>query len=232
MLCLDQTSKKFLDNLNVDHHNLDQCRYIWRKIVLQCVLDPSIASPGAKWLVSYAQHLPRSNLQHAKNFYVALNLLLYGYGTEIFRETISIDVFKTLDYIGHLFEEKGNQSKQFSPKHKMAQVWGTAAIAYSLASNHHKYLVCASIMRASFELLGIRFPSSGTEPLYLLASKHAPDFVFWMTHDPSIKITWPECLNYFRQKLKNTANCITYSTEAVNKYVSEVFNIDLTSHMI
>lgn len=183
-------------------------------------------------MFSYGWRLPSSNLQRANSLYVAVNLFLFAYGVKTFEEKVDIEVFDTLDYIGHLFEENGNQSKQFSPKHKMAHVWGTAAVAFYLASEQYKYLVCASVMRVSFESLGIRFLSSGIESLYALALKQAPDFFSLMTHDPSIKITSPDCLNYFRRELKNTTNCIKYSTKTVNKYVSEVFNIDLTGHMI
>ncbi len=133
-----------------------------------------------------------------------------------------------MDDIGRYFEENGNQSKQFSPVHKMAHVWGTAAVAFYLASDEQKYLVCASMIRVSFESLGICFLSSGIESLYILANKHAPDFFTMMAHDPNIKLISPYCINYFRRKLENNLTCIRYSTETVNQFVLEVFNVDQT----
>ncbi|CAF1286661.1 unnamed protein product [Rotaria sp. Silwood1] len=224
------TCENFLTQLNMNNPSSEHCRYIWRQIVLQCVLNPSIAIPCAEWLISYAHSLTRSSLQHANSLYVALNLFLFGYGSKIFQETLNIDVFKMLDDIGRLFEENGNQSKQFSPVHKMAHVWGTAAVAFYLTSDQYKYFVCASIMRVSFELLGIRFLSSGIESLYVLALKHAPEFFTMMTHNPCIKLILPECINYFRRQLENNLTCIRYSTETLNQYVLEVFNIDLTNY--
>ncbi|CAF3214972.1 unnamed protein product [Rotaria sp. Silwood2] len=228
----NSTCENFLTQLNMNNPSAEYCRYIWRQIVLQFVLNPSIAIPCAKWLISYANCLTTSSLQHANSLYVALNLFLYGYGPKIFQKTFNIDVFKMLDEIGRLFEENGNQSTQFSPVHKMAHVWGTAAVAFYLASDQYKYLVCASMMRVSFESLGIRFLSSGIESLYVLAFKHAPDFFTMMTHDPCIKLISPECINYFRRQLENNLTCIRYSTEIVNRYVLEVVNIDQTNYRI
>ncbi|CAF1242489.1 unnamed protein product [Rotaria sordida] len=228
----NSTSENFLTQLNINNPSPEQCRYIWRQIVLQFVLNSNIAIPSAEWLISYAHCFPRNSLTHANSLYVALNLFLFGYGSRIFQETLNIDVFKMLDDIGHLFEENGNQSKQFSPIHKMAHVWGTAAVAFYLASDQYKYLICASMMRVSFESLGIRFLSSGIESLYILAFKHAWDFFTMMTHDPCIKLILPECINYFRRQLENNLTCITYSTETVNRYVLEVFNVDQTNYRI
>jgi hypothetical protein len=216
----------------VDNPSPEQCRCIWRQIVLQVALNLNIAIPGAQWLLSYAYRHQSTTLSHANSLYVALNLFLFAYGSTIFRRRLDIDVFKMFDDIGRYFEEYGNQSKQFSPVHKMAHVWGTAAVAFHLASDEYKYLVCASMVRVSFESLGICFLSSGIESLYILAHKHAPDFFIIMANDPSIKLISPECMNYFRRKLKNNVNCIRYSTETVNQFVLEAFNIDQTAYRI
>jgi hypothetical protein len=210
----------------------EQCRFIWRQVVLQCARNPNIAIPGAQWLLSYAYRLAPNTLLHANSLYVALNLFLFGYGFEIFRERLDINVFKMLDDIARCFEENGNQSKQFSPVHKMAHVWGTAAVAFRLAFDEHKYLVCASMIRVSFESLGISFLSSGIESLYILARKHTPEFFTMMAYDPNIKLTSPTCINYFRQKLEHNVTSIRYSSEIVDQFVSEVFNIDVTDHRI
>jgi len=212
----------------MDNSSPEQCRLIWRQIVLQFVLNPSIAIPGAQWLLSYAYRYQCNTLSHANSLYVALNLFLFGYGSTIFHKRLDIDVFKMLDDISRYFEENGNQSKQFSSVHKMAHVWGTAAVAFHLASDENKYLVCASMMRVSFESLAICFLSSGIESLYILAHTHAPNFFNMMANDPSIKLNSPDCINYFRRKLENNLTCIRYSTETVNQFVLEVFNLDQT----
>lgn len=229
---LDQTSYDFLKQLNIDNPSAEQARYLWRQIVLQVVLNPNIAIPCAQWLHSYAYYHSSTTLQHANILYVALNLFLLAYGSKIFQNRLDINVFKILDDIGRYFEENGNQSKQFSPTHKMAHVWGAAAIAYYLAFDEYKYLVCACMMRVSFELLGINFRSSGVESLYLLARTHALDFFNMMAIDPGIKLNSPTCINHFRRKLKNTTNYIRYSTDIVEQFVLEVFNTDQTSHRV
>jgi hypothetical protein len=210
----------------------DECRCIWRKIVLQSAIDPSKAKLGGEWLLWYADRLQPTSLQHANSLYVALNLFLFGYGSAIFRDRLDIDVFKRLDDISRYFIENGNQSKQFSPVHKMAHVWGTAAVAFHLASDQYRYLVCASIIRVSVESLDIRFLSSGIESLYILARTHAPDFFNMMAHDPGVKLTSPQCINYFRRQLENNTTCIQYSIEAVNQFVLGVFNIDQTDYRV
>jgi hypothetical protein len=119
---LDQTNDDFLKQLDMNNPSPEQCRCIWRQIVLQLILNPSIAIPGAQWLLSYAYHHQSNTLSHANSLYVALNLFLFGYGSTIFQQRLDIDVFKMLDDIGRYFDENGNQSKQFSPVHKMAHV--------------------------------------------------------------------------------------------------------------
>lgn len=229
---LDQINDDFLKQINVDNLSAEECRCIWRKIVLQVVLNPDISISCAQWLLSYASYHQPTTLPHANILYVAVNLFLFGYGSTIFRNHLNIEVFKVLDDIGRYFEENGNQSKQFSPVHKIAHVWGTAAVAFYLASDEHKYLVCASMMRVSFESLGICFLSSGIEPLYILARTRAPDFFSMMAIEPGIKLISPDCVNYFRRKLENNISCIRYSAETVDQFVSEVFNIDQTHNRI
>lgn len=224
----------FIAQLQLQNPNAEECRYIWRQIVLQSALNPSVAIVGAEWLLSYAARLQCSTLQHANSLYVALNLFLFGYGPAIFRQRIDINVFKILDDISRYFQENGNQSKQFPPIHKMAHVWGTAAVAFKLAFDEYeyKYLVCASIMRVSFESLNICFLSSGVESLYLLARTHTPTFFNMMTIDPGVKLISPQCINYFRRQIENNQTCIPYSTEAVNQFVLDVFNIDQTNNQV
>lgn len=216
----------------MDNPSPEECRSIWRQVVLQLARNPMIAIPGAEWLLSYAGQFQRNTLQHANALYVALNLFLFGYGPDIFHRRPDLDVFLLLDTIAHYFEENGHQSKQFSPVHKMAHVWGTAAVAFRLASNAYKYLVCASIMRVSFETLGISFLSSGIESLYLLARKHTPEFFTMMTYDPQVKLIYPDCINYFRRKLNQSDTVIRYSNEIVDQLVREVFNNDATDQRI
>ena len=217
---------------NTSHPTSQQSCYIWRQIVLRFVLNRNIAIPCAQWLLSYTYQVPPIILRHANSLYVALNLFLFGYGSKIFEENTSIDAFKTLDIIGRLFEENGHQTKQFSPVHKMAHVWSTAAVVFHLASDRNKYLVCASMMRVSFESLGICFLSSGIESLYILAFQHVPEFFAMMTNDPNVKLTAPDCINYFRRKLENTSTCIRYSNETVTQFVLEAFNNDQTDYRI
>ncbi|CAF1459688.1 unnamed protein product [Adineta steineri] len=231
---LNSTYDDFLSQLNMDNPSPEKCRYIWRQIVLQFVLQPNIAIPSAHWLLSYAARLPSNSLQHANSLYVALNLFLFGYGSTIFQQQqhLNIDVFKMLDDIGRYFDENGNQSKQFSPIHKMAHVWGTAAVAFHLTSDIYQYLVCACMMRVSFESLNICFMSSGIESLYILARTHAPEFFTMMSNIPSIKLMSPECIKYIRRQVENNQTCIRYSTETVNRFVLDIFNIDQSEHRI
>ena len=208
----------------------EECCYIWRQLVLLFATDPSVAKPGAEFLLSYANSLERHHLQYANSHYVALNLLLFHYGPTIFTQCTQMDPFVTLSTIAHHFEEHGNQSKQFSAVHKMAHVWGTAAVVFLLADDQHRYLVCASIIRVSFEALGVQFLSSGIESLYILARKWAPQFLTMMAHDPYVKLTTPPCLNYFRRLLSDSVTCIRYSTEALDQYVTDLFNLDASGH--
>lgn len=210
----------------------EQCRFIWRQVVLQSTFNPKIAIPSAEWLLSYASRFQSNTLSHANSLYVALNLFLFGYGSRIFHERSDIDVFKMLDTIAQYFEQNGNQSKQFSSVHKMAHVWGTAAVAFHLASEEYKYFVCASMIRVSFESLGICFLSSGIESLYILARKHTPDFFKMMAYDPNIKLISPACINHFRRKLDHHVTSIPYSSEIVDQFVFEVFNIDVSDHRL
>ena len=210
----------------------DECRYLWRQVVLQSARNPSTSIRSAQWLLSYADRFQTNTLQHANTLYVALNIFLFGYGSTIFQEHPNIDVFKILDDISRYFVENGSQSKQFPPVHKMAHVWGTAAVAFYLGSDEKKYLVCASIMRVSCESLGVRFLSSGIEFLYKLAYTHAPKFFTMMAHDPSVKLVSPDCINYFRRQLENNSTCIEYSTETVDRFVCDVFNNDQTNYRI
>ena len=229
---LDSTGDTFLRQLNMNNPSPEECRIIWRKIVLQSVLNPKIAIPGAQWLLSYARQFPANTIPHANSLYVALNLSLFGYGAKIFHERSDLKVFELLDDIGRYFEESGHQSKQFSSVHKMAHVWGTAAVAYHLASDERKYLVCASIMRVSFESLGVSFLSSGIESLYILAQKYTRDFFTMMRYDPHIKLMFPDCINYFRRKLEASDTFLRYSNEIVDQFVAEVFNLDQTAYRI
>ncbi|CAF4423172.1 unnamed protein product, partial [Rotaria magnacalcarata] len=61
--------------------------------------------------------------------YVALNIYLLAKDRHSFDDPRRLDVFKLLNDIAADFELYGDQSKQFSPLHKMAHVWGTAAVA-------------------------------------------------------------------------------------------------------
>ncbi|UJR28707.1 hypothetical protein I4U23_009936 [Adineta vaga] len=235
--------RKFMQNdiltqLDMDNPSPEKCRFLWRQIVLELALNPEIAIRSSQWLLSYADRHPSNTLQHANSLYVALNLFLFGSGSSIFQQqqqqerNVNIDVFKMLNELGRYFEEYGNQSKQFSPIHKMAHIWGTAAVAYYLASEKYKYFVCASIMRVSFELLGICFLSSGIESLYMLARIHAPEFFMIMSNDPGIKLSTPICINYFRRRLENSPTCIRYSNQIVHEFMLDAFNADQSHNRI
>lgn len=187
-----------------------------------------MARIGADWLLSFANSCPQNALPRANILYVALNLLLYHYGNTIFTERTDLNVFAILDDIASAFDRYGDQSKQFSPIHKMSHVWGSAAIAYYLKSDRNAYLVCASMMRVSLELLGICFCSSGIESLYVLAETRAPEFFQMMIIDPGVKLPAPACSNYFRHLLQNTNHSVRYSTEKVHDFVVELFNLDAT----
>jgi hypothetical protein len=226
---VDSTGDDFLQQLDITCNiGTEECRSIWRQIVLRCVINPSSALPGAKWLFSYAERFPSNDLRHASTLYVALNLLLFAHGPLTFTNCPDIDIFKMLDDIGRHCEENGDQSKQISPVHKMAHIWGTAAVAFYLKSDHYRYLVCACMMRVSFELLDICFSSSGIESLFALAHKHAPNFLSMMATDPSIKLSSPKCINYFRRELDNSSTCIRYSMETVDRFVKDSINLDQT----
>ena len=221
----------FLESLSArDNLTADKSCYIWRQLVLLLPTNRSVAKPGAEFLLSYANTLERHHLQYANSLYIALNLFLLHYEDAIFTECSQMDPFVTLETIARHFEEYGDQSNQFSAVHKMAHVWGTAAVVYHLAADENRYLVCASIMRVSFEALGIQFLSSGIKPLYILARKCAPRFLSMMSHDPNVKLTTPDCLNYFRRLLHESVPCIQYSTNALDQYVVDLFNIDATDH--
>lgn len=219
----------FFRQLSIENSTSEQCRIIWRQIVLQCTYNPDLAIHGAQWLLSYAHRLDSHTIQHANSLYVALNLFLFDSGTDFFQKYPHIQLFQILDDIGRYFNEYGNQAKQFSCIHKMAHVWGTAAVAYHLKSDTYKYSVCACMMRVSFELLGICFRSSGIESLFILARKQAPEFFSMMAHDPHVKLTKPYCINYFRRRLETTNTCIPYSSAIVDEFVVEIFNNDMTN---
>lgn len=229
---LDSTDNTFLQQLNMNDSTPEECRSIWRKLVLQSALNPEIVIPGAQWLLSYADQFPVDTVSHANSLYVALNLFLFGYGAKIFHERSDLNVFELLDTIGRYFEENGHQSKQFSSVHKMAHVWGTAAVAYHLADDKHKHLVCASIIRVSFERLGVSFLSSGIESLYILAQKHNRDFFMMMKYDPHVKLMSPDCIDYLRRKLNDNDTFPRYSSDTVDQLVREVFNLDQTAYRI
>jgi hypothetical protein len=53
-----------------------------------------------------------------------------------------------------------------------------------------------------------------------------------MTIDPGVKLISPQCINYFRRQIENNQTCIPYSTEAVNQFVLDVFNIDQTNNQV
>ena len=90
------------------------------------------------------------------------------------------------------------------------------------------HLWCESVLN----LWAFVFYRRVLNPLYILAQKQTPEFFMMMTHDPNIKLRSPECINYFRRKLENAETSIRYSSETVDRFVSEVFNIDLTDHRI
>ena len=224
---LDTTAQEFDTRLSeTQTASAEECRRIWREIVLQFVRHPSVARIGADWLLSFANTCPRNALPHANIRYVALNLLLYHYGNAVFTDRPDLDVFEMLNDIASAFDYYGDQSKQFSPIHKMSHVWGLAAIAYFLKSDRHAYLVCASMMRVSLESLGICFCSSGIESLYVLAQTRAPEFFQMMIIDPGVKLSSSPCSNYFRHLLQNTNHSVRYSTEKVHDFVAELFNLD------
>jgi hypothetical protein len=208
----------------------DKCCYIWREVFLLVPTNPSVAKPGAEFLLSYANTLERHQLQYANCIYVALNLFLFHYGERICIDCTQMDPIVALEIIAGHFEEHGHQSKQFSAIHKMAHVWGTAAVIHHLAADENRYLVCASIMRVSFEASGIHFLSSCIESLYILARKCAPRFLSMMSHDPSVKLIAPDCLNYFRRLLYDSVTCIRYFSDALDQYVADLFNKDATDH--
>lgn len=228
---LDAETTDFIRSLSAKADLTEEkCRYIWRQLVLLLPTNPSVARAGAEGLLSYANTLERHHLQYANSLYVVLNLFLFHYGDTIFTECSQMHPFVTLETIACYFQAHGHQSKQFPAVHKMAHIWGTAAVIYYLAADESRYLVCASIMRVSFEALGIRFLSSGIESLYILARKRAPRFLSMMSHDPNVKLTTPDCLNYFRRLLHDSVTCIQYSADALDQYVRDLFNIDATDH--
>lgn len=228
---LDETIEAFLEKLSrKPTGSAEECRRIWRDIVLYFVKYPNISQIGANWLLSFAKTCPSDGLPRANIQYVALNLLLFHYESRIFTERIDLDIFHMLDEIASAFDRFGDQSKQFSPIHKMSHVWGTAAIVYHLKSKRFEYVVCASMMRVSFELLGIQFYSSGIESLYFLARSCAPEFFQMMIVDPGVKLRSPDCLNYFRCLLNTTDRCVKYSTEKVQELTRELFNHDLSEN--
>jgi hypothetical protein len=216
----------------MDNISPEQCYLIWRRVVHETALHPDIAIRAAEWLFRYASGFQPNTIGHANILLVALNLFLFDYGPQIFQKRLDIDVFTMLDNISLHFDQYGNQSKQFSPVQKMARVWGTAALVFLLRSDEQKYFVCASMFRVSFESLGICFLSSGIESLYIAAKKYAPDFFTMMAYDPSIKLAYPPCINYFRRKLHHSVSSIPYSNAIVDQFVSEVFNIDASDHQV
>lgn len=77
----------------------EECRRIWRDIVLHFVKYPNISQIGGNWLLSFAKTCPSDGLPRANIQYVALNLLLFHYESTIFTERMDLDVFQMLDEI-------------------------------------------------------------------------------------------------------------------------------------
>ncbi|CAF2025576.1 unnamed protein product [Rotaria magnacalcarata] len=210
--------------------NEEESRHIWRQIVLNVarVLDSALES--AEQLFKYAYSLPQNSLQCANMLYVALNIYLLAKGRHSFDDPRRLDVFKLLNDIAADFELYGDQSKQFSPLHKMAHVWGTAAVAYYLHKKKHEYELCSSVMRVTFETFGIYFLSSGIESLCLLAREHAPEFCDMMANSPNVKVRNPDCIYHVRRRFRDVNTCIPFSTDEVERMVAEFINIDASTN--
>ncbi|CAM2705817.1 unnamed protein product [Rotaria socialis] len=210
--------------------NEEESHHIWRQIVLHVarVLDSALES--AAQLFKYAYSLPHNSLQCANMLYVALNIYLLAKGRHSFDDPRQLDVFKLLNDIAADFELYGDQSKQFSPLHKMAHVWGTAAVAYYLNKKKHEYELCSSVMRVTFETLGIYFLSSGIESLCLLAREYAPEFCDMMANSPNVKLRSPDCIYHVRRRFRDVNTCISFSTDEVERMVAELINIDASNN--
>ncbi|CAF2975049.1 unnamed protein product [Rotaria sp. Silwood2] len=219
-----------LNQINVKVADDNQCRYVWRQIVLQLPDHSQLAPKCADWLFNYAACHPSNKLARASSLYVALNIFLLAYGPNFVNERSEDDVWSILEDISRMVDAYGDQSKQFSRLHKMAHVWGTATVLYTLTcmSTSPYAQVCACIMRTSFEHLNIHFNSSGIESLVLLAQTHAHDFFTLMLNDPGVRIRYfSPCMSYFRNYIDKNGS-ISFSRAVVHEFVILLFNNDAT----